>query len=270
MGRFYQKTDANGSENTNPNEAVGTAASESTVSGTEVKESTEMFPVMDASAPGFPVPDSVRHFSLRRFLIGIVLILIENKILKKDSIGSVTDFAKDVGKSRQAIFNDKKYAEEILAFLEALREASVQRVIVVTKQDVQRTALSAVLDGHSSLSGASEVVRNAYGVEISKTSISRLLSALALHCHIMDALFTMENICTVAADEIFQGQTPIFTVIDLDSFYIACISDMPDRTAETWELTMRCLKDDSGLDPEVFITDNCGALQNGLSSAYED
>ena len=264
MGRFYQKTDANGSGNTNPNEAVGTAASESTVSGAEVKESTGMFPVMDALSPGFPVPDSVRHFSLRRFLIGIVLILIEN------SIGSVTDFAKDVGKSRQAVLNDKKYAEEILAFLEALREASVQRVIVVTKQDVQRTALSAVLDGHSSLSGASEVVRNAYGVEISKTSISRLLSALALHCHIMDALFTMENICTVAADEIFQGQTPIFTVIDLDSFYIACISDMPDRTAETWELTMRCLKDDSGLDPEVFITDNCGALQNGLSSAYED
>ena len=152
----------------------------------------------------------------------------------------------------------------------ALRDASAQRVLIVTKKDVQRTALSAVLDGHSSLSGASEVVRNAYGVEISKTSISRLLSALALHCHIMDALFTMENICTVAADEIFQGQTPIFTVIDLDSFYIACISDMPDRTAETWELTMRCLKDDSGLDPEVFITDNCGALQNGLSSAYED
>ena len=115
MGRFYQKTDANGSGNTNPNEAVGTAASESTVSGAEVKESTGMFPVMDALSPGFPVPDSIRHFSLKRFLIGIVLILIENMILKKDSIGSVTDFAKDVGKSRQAVLNDKKYAAEILA-----------------------------------------------------------------------------------------------------------------------------------------------------------
>lgn len=79
----------------------------------------------------------------------------------------------------------------------------------------------------------------------------------------------MAGICHGANDEIFQGQTPILTGIDLDSTYTYLLEEAPDRTSDTWELYMSDRKD-HGLNLETSTNDGGAGLMSGIPKVFDD
>ena len=76
------------------------------------------------------------------------------------------------------------------------------------------------------------------------------------------------KIKAIAMDEIFQGDQPVLTVVDLDTTYALLISAEKDRTAETWEAKAKLLTA-LGLDPEIIISDACGSILVTIPKVFE-
>lgn len=79
----------------------------------------------------------------------------------------------------------------------------------------------------------------------------------------------MDGIRHGANDEIFQGQTPILTGIDLDSTYTYMLEEMPDRTSDTWQIVMLDCKD-RGLNLETSTNDGGTGLMSGIPKVFDN
>ena len=82
-------------------------------------------------------------------------------------------------------------------------------------------------------------------------------------------MLVLPKIAAVALDEIFQHDTPIFTVVDLDSTYAILIKPREDRKGETWKAELEQLKK-LGLNPDSFTTDACGSILLAVPQSFED
>ena len=84
-----------------------------------------------------------------------------------------------------------------------------------------------------------------------------------------DNRISLEGISEGTNDEIFQGNSPVLTGIDLSSTYIYLLEESGDRTADSWELFMSDRKD-HGLELDVSISDAGTGLTAGIPRVFPE
>ena len=139
----------------------------------------------------------------------------------------------------------------------------------IDKRFIERTILSLALDASSPLEGIQRYMDANYGIHVSIGKISGIISKAADKAEEFDLSVNLDLIKKGANDEIFQGNKPVLTGIDLDSTYTYILEEVPDRTGDTWQTVME-YKKDQGLNLEVSVNDAGTGLINGIPKAFPD
>ena len=106
-------------------------------------------------------------------------------------------------------------------------------------------------------------------MHISIGRISSILHEASARALEFDNRISLEGISEGANDEIFQGNSPVLTGIDLGSTYIYLLKESGDRTADSWELFMSDRKD-HGLELDVSISDAGTGLTAGIPRVFPE
>lgn len=129
--------------------------------------------------------------------------------------------------------------------------------------------LSLSLDCHASIDGIRRTFSSVLGVDISVGKISSILTEASKRVESFDDSISLDSIKQGANDEIFQGNTPVLTGIDVESTYVYLLAEAGDRSADTWQLFMEYRKE-HGLELEVGISDGGTGLNTGIPKAFPD
>ena len=139
---------------------------------------------------------------------------------------------------------------------------------------ILRLILSLALEVQSSSEKTSTVLHNTFGEGASRCTIDRILEKYGIKAAEINKLLdgrVMPGTKAAALDEIFTSNgDPILTMIDLDSTYILAISPQSDRKEETWKTLLFCLKEDSKLNPEIYISDECGCIRKAVEGTCQE
>ena len=141
------------------------------------------------------------------------------------------------------------------------------QIIIVNREYVEATCVFLSVACQASLEDVQIYLKTMLNIELSISTISRIRNKHASTAHSFNSTVDLSNIKVGANDEIFFGQTPVLTGIDLKSTYVYSLNIAPDRTAETWELQMMLLKDQK-LELETSISDAGIGLLKGISAAF--
>ena len=149
---------------------------------------------------------------------------------------------------------------------------SIEYNICMDRKNIEKFAISLVVDGHCSYENAHRVMASILGEKAAPCSTS-IQGIIARACKFAKKIMTSVSFAGIkqcASDEIFlaNGQ-PVLAVICLDTTFVLAIVPMDDRKSKTWELVMSMLKD-QGLELEVSVTDAGTGLLCGIKSAFPD
>lgn len=135
-----------------------------------------------------------------------------------------------------------------------------------------RFILALSLECQSSKENIHVCLQAVFGIYMSPSDIGNVINRYAAmgreKAKDMDIL-VFPKICAIALDEIFQGRTPIFTIVDLDSTYSILIKPKEDRKANTWEEELEPLRK-LGLNPKTIVSDACGSILLAAPETFKD
>ena len=152
------------------------------------------------------------------------------------------------------------------------REQDHEDAVVIDMKLLHRFILTLALECQSSKENIHVCLLAVFGISISPSQIGDIIDEYARigreKAKELDIL-VFPSICAIALDEIFQGRTPIFTIVDLDSTYSILIKPREDRKAETWEEELEPLRK-LGLNPKTIVSDACGSILLAAPETFED
>jgi hypothetical protein len=133
---------------------------------------------------------------------------------------------------------------------------------------LNRLILSLSLECQASIESIQEVLKQCFHIGISTGTISSTINEYSRKAADINRQIDISRVRSIALDEIYQGETPVMTGVDLDSDYAFLMDSVPDRQKETWMLELMCLQD-QGLDPDLCISDACGSILSAVPEVYE-
>lgn len=149
--------------------------------------------------------------------------------------------------------------------------ANASGLIPITKQFVELSVVCLRTVCQASLEDSVRFVNMVYHYHISVSTASNICHKYGHIAFDWNQSIPLNNIRIGANDEIFFGRTQrqmILAGVDLKSTYIYCAMISSDRKAETWELLMRCCRD-QGLSLNVSISDAGASLIKGVGDAFD-
>lgn len=153
--------------------------------------------------------------------------------------------------------------------IEQYRDESITDVLPLTDLSMDRAILSLAMDCHASLEGIQDALLNQYNYSVSISTISRKLSHYGQKARQFLEAVDLSGIVTCAYDEVFQcGDLPILGAICLDTHYIAELVCTPDRTAESWAITMSLLHYNQNLDFLFGVSDFGSGILAGIPMVF--
>ena len=179
----------------------------------------------------------------------------------------VTELHEQIGMSRSYIYQQKKQVMEYAASLDDPRKSG--KIIELDKSLIKKAVVSLMLDCGSSTEGVQRFFEAVFGMHISIGKISSIMKDASEKVYKFDESISLEGISQGANDEIFQGNTPIFTGIDPVSTYCYLLEEASDRSAETWATYLQDRKD-HGLELKTPINDGGTGLIAGTLEVYSD
>ena len=164
--------------------------------------------------------------------------------------------------------NDVKSA--IAKYINKLGENKCQPQKLELDQRIRdRIIVSLAVVGRAPIQGIQEHIGSIYGVKVSTGTISNVINKAAKAAEAFDKTIDLSGIKVGANDEIFQGDMPVLTGIDLRSTYVYLLEAASNRTADTWEIYLLDRKE-YGLNLEESINDGAKAIKKGVTEAYPD
>ena len=180
---------------------------------------------------------------------------------------SVQELSEEWQVSRTYIYQQK---DQVLDYIRTL-DGAAEGCPCVSLDDrfVKRAVISLALECHAPESGIQQFFGSVLGMHISIGRISSILHEASARALEFDNRISLEGISEGANDEIFQGNSPVLTGIDLSSTYIYLLEESGDRTADSWELFMSDRKD-HGLELDVSISDAGTGLTAGIPRVFPE
>lgn len=179
----------------------------------------------------------------------------------------VSRISEDACVSREWVYQQKDSVLDYIRSLDCQQEPVPS--ININERFIERMVLSLSLDCHASINGIQRTFTSVLGVGISAGRISSILAEASKRAVIFDDSISLDSIKQGANDEIFQGNTPVLTGIDVESTYVYLLAEAGDRSADTWQLFMEDRKE-HGLELEVGISDGGTGLNTGIPKVFPD
>lgn len=181
----------------------------------------------------------------------------------------VTSLARQYGVSRKFIRHQRKLALDALdrAFTPVL--APDQKVLFhlpVTRQWLEQLSIALVLICHSSLRGVHEILRDLFDCHRSVGAIHASLEKAIARATTLNAGQDLSRVLKVALDEIFQGQRPVLSVVDVPSTYCCLLSLEEQRDGDTWAIRLLDLQEQD-FNPTEAIADAGKGARAGMKRA---
>jgi hypothetical protein len=185
--------------------------------------------------------------------------------------GSVTELSEQHQTSRKFLYQQVHKASNALddVFSPQQKDDKVLFYIPVTKPWLQQVVLGLVLLCHSSFRGVIEFFRDFLDTPISIGTIHNIVHKSVDTAREINSTQSLANIRAGTHDELFQTGSPVFTGVDLDSFYCYLLSLESHRDADTWGIHLLYLSD-QGLSPDYTVADGGLGLRAGQSLAWPD
>lgn len=177
----------------------------------------------------------------------------------------VSDISKETQVSRTYIYQQKANVKNYMETLDKAENPVLS--INIDKSFIERMVLSLSLECQSSTEGIRRHLASIFGLHISYGKISSILAEASKRAEKFDASIPLDSIKQGANDEIFQGNIPVLTGIDVESTYIYLLSQACNRSAVTWQHSMEEQKE-HGLGLEVSISDAGTGLNSGIPKAF--
>ena len=176
--------------------------------------------------------------------------------------------ASEYGISRSYVYDLKKQAEEVLDYF-VMTETVPLPVVAFDDNQIRKAVLSLSMNCGSSIEGIQRHLNDVYGIHVSIGKISEIITEASIKADDYLEEIDLSSIRQTANDEIFQGNQPILTSVDLESTYIINMCLCDDRSGISWENLMNDRKK-QGLNPEISISDGGSGLLSGIPKAFPD
>jgi hypothetical protein len=132
----------------------------------------------------------------------------------------------------------------------------------ITKAWVRQFVLALVLIGHSSLRGATELLRDLFDLHLSVGTAHNIVEQAVATARRINDRQDLSRVRIGADDEIFQARRPVLVGIDTESTYCYLLHQEEHRDADTWGVRLLELAD-RGFAPEATIADFASGLRAG-------
>jgi hypothetical protein len=186
--------------------------------------------------------------------------------LARDALAGrpVAELAAEHDVSRQFVYRQLRHAQGALvqAFAPPAGPADVLFWLPVTRPWLEQLVLALTLVCHSSLRGATELLRDLFDYPLSVGTAHNILRRAVAQAHGHNDRQDLAGVRVGAHDEIFQAGRPVLVGADVRSTYCYLLSPERRRDADTWGGRLRALAG-RGFRPEATVADGGPALRAG-------
>ena len=159
---------------------------------------------------------------------------------------------------------------------ESLQE--IVRKLENKSQEQQERLIRTILQAAVSPASAKEIrdiVREAFGVTISKSKIKRLIAEYSMKAkQVLKDMGLEKFVEFLAVDEVFAGKKPVLTGVDLDSFAVVICEKKDSRDHEVWHSALslfphlKLVVSDkaSGIQKAVYL---CGKVREEIGHQFD-
>jgi hypothetical protein len=180
---------------------------------------------------------------------------------------SISELARTYNVSRKFIRSLRSLALDALDRAFAPHPAAPHEVLFflpVTQDWLQQLALALILTCHSSLRGVHEILRDLFDYPLSIGSIHNIVGQAIAKASVLNSQQDLGCVLVAALDEIFQGNRPILSVVDVFSTYCCLLSLEEHRDGDTWGVRLLELQE-QGFSPLETIGDGGKGLRSGVT-----
>ena len=183
---------------------------------------------------------------------------------------TITEAANEHNTSRKFIREQKEKG------LDGIRKEFHQQVnqdfinyLPICKSIIHQIILTLILIGRTSFRSAQKIIKTIFNYHVSVGTVFNVVHRAIAKSREINSQQDLSAVEVAALDELFHGNKPILSGVDVHSLYCFLLSDVADREGPTWEKYLNLLKS-QGLDPKHFIADFGEGLRAGLRKSYED
>lgn len=177
-----------------------------------------------------------------------------------DSSPSVSDYAERKGVSREILYNiEKEFSQKFCAKKPGRKKEKKKKLCKLSKlcgkdqEQIMRVILTAAVMP-ASASEIKKLVAEAFELTISKSTIKEIIRKYANKAKtVLEKSGAKEKVKNLAVDEIFSGNKPILTGVELNSFAVVISEKSEKRDNEAWKRALE------GFPALELITSDQGA-----------
>jgi len=186
----------------------------------------------------------------------------------------VNHLAEEQNVSPKFLYKQKAKAISAInqAFEEKKEDDKVLFYIPVTKAWLCQVVLALILNCHSSYRGVMKTFSDVFGRTISIGNVSNIVKDATSKASIINSNQDLKNVKNVrhgAHDEVFHGNKPVLTGVDIASLYCYLLSEEDHRDSDTWAIHLWDLVD-QGFNPDYTIADFAKGLREGQAMACSE
>lgn len=191
------------------------------------------------------------------------------KVLSKQE--PVSHLAKKKQVSRKFVYQQKAIAEAALnqAFEKEEQEKEVLYYLPITEQWLFQLILALILICHCSYRGIKELLRDLFNYSISIGTIYNRVMEAVEKARNINQTQDLSPIKVPLLDELFQGNQPVLTGVDVNSTYCFLLEAVEHRDEDTWGWYL-LEAEAQGLNPDYTIADAGKGIRAGQKAAWGD
>ena len=202
--------------------------------------------------------ESSKYSAKDRFVIGILA-----------SIGvSLAEAQRIFGVSRSYYYELAAPSKRLLSMFFPSGDEIIG-FLIVTKGFIKRCVLALLFYCRAPVEGIVTFFDLVIGHHVSKGGVYNITAEATQRAKEFDRSVSLSGINTIAVDEIFQGDAPVLTTVDLDTRFVVMMDPTDDRSGDTWKEHLDGWKE-NGLSPHHVVGDGGTGLSKGVKASFGD
>ena len=182
---------------------------------------------------------------------------------------SITNISKEYGCSRTTVHQQKNTLIDCVNKAFQPENNNVLFSLPVTKQLILQTVLALHLICKASYRDIQFFLQTIFNYSLSLGSVFNIIDEASETAVTINQSYRLEDIKESAADEIFHGEKPILTAVDIPSRFCALLVNADSRDEDTWGIHLLDLAK-QGYRPDLAILDGAKGLTAGHQVALPD
>jgi len=192
------------------------------------------------------------------------------KTLSCQAHGQITSIANDFSLSRKAVYTARNAGQTALNALVYDNDESNCITNGVDKNQLRRVIVALSITSANSIRAIQEQIPIIYpGTSVSFGHIQGVLIEAQEKAAQFNKTINLENIESIAVDEMFSQGDPVLAGVDLDSGFLFSLSHEISRNAETWNRVL-CEAKEQGMKPKHVVKDGAKGIAKGVEMTFDE